>query len=37
VAAFLFHAALRFFEIARVIVRFDRVTRFIVNVDHSIV
>ena len=34
---FLFHAASRFFEIARVLVRFDHVARFIVNTNHSIV
>jgi hypothetical protein len=29
-------ATLPFFEIARVLVRFDHVARFIVNVDHSV-
>ena len=33
---FLFHAALRFFEIARVLVRLDHITAIIVNADHSI-
>jgi hypothetical protein len=36
VAAFLFHAALRLFEIARVLVRLDHVARFIVNLNHGI-
>jgi len=31
----LFHAALRFFEVARVLVRFDQIARFIVNANHS--
>jgi hypothetical protein len=34
---FLFHAALRFFEVARVFVRFDHVARIIENPNHSIV
>jgi hypothetical protein len=34
---FLFHAALRFFEIARVLVRLDPVARVIVNANHGIV
>ena len=33
---FLFRAALRLFEIARVLVRLDHVARFIVNANHSI-
>jgi hypothetical protein len=32
----LFHAALRLFEIARVLVRFDHVPRLIVNANHSV-
>jgi hypothetical protein len=32
---FLLHAALRFFEIARVFVRCDHVASFIVNADHG--
>jgi hypothetical protein len=32
----LFHAALRLFEIARVLVRLDHVARFIVNTNHGI-
>jgi hypothetical protein len=33
---FLFHAALRLFEIARVLVRLDHVACFIVNLNHGI-
>jgi hypothetical protein len=33
---FLFHAALRLFEIARVLVRLNHVARFIVNLNHGI-
>jgi hypothetical protein len=36
VAAFCFHAALRFFELARVIVRFEDVASIIVSANHSI-
>jgi hypothetical protein len=32
---FLFHAALRFFEIALVLLRLDQIARFIVNANHS--
>jgi hypothetical protein len=34
---FLFHAALRFFEIPRVLMRFDHVASCILNVNHGIV
>jgi hypothetical protein len=34
---FLFHATLRFSELARVLVRFDHIARFIVNANHGIV
>jgi hypothetical protein len=34
---FLFNAALRFFEIARMVVRFDHVANIIVNANHGIV
>ena len=33
----MFHAALRFFELARVLVCFDHVARIIVNADHGII
>jgi hypothetical protein len=34
---FLFHAALRFFEIARVLMRFDHVARLVINANHRTV